>query len=148
MEKARKNIKVTGICIIALALLKLVASIVSFVTKGVEVPESMITPELTRDAVYAIMVVAWVVTLILHLPSFYVGFKGLKVAKNPDNSKAHIVWATILLVFAVISVLSQVGELSKATDMLDAILKIVDEVCIGTLYVFYILEAKKIRAGE
>ena len=148
MEKARKNIKVTGICIIALALLKLVASIVNFVTKGVEVPESMITPELTRDAVYAIMVVAWVVTLILHLPSFYVGFKGLKVAKNPDNSKAHIVWATILLVFAVISVLSQVGELSKATDMLDAILKIVDEVCIGTLYVFYILEAKKIRAGE
>ena len=148
MEKARKNIKVTAICIIALALLKLVASIVNFVTKGVEVPESMITPELTRDAVYAIMVVAWVVTLILHLPSFYVGFKGLKVAKNPDNSKAHIIWATILLVFAVISVLSQVGELSKATDMLDAILKIVDEVCIGVLYVFYILEAKKIRAGE
>ena len=148
MEKARKNIKVTAICIIALALLKLVASIVNFVTKGVEIPESMITPELTRDALHAIMVVVWVVTLILHLPSFYVGFKGLKVAKNPDNSKAHIVWATILLVFAVISVLSQVGELSKATDMLDAILKIVDEVCIGTLYVFYILEAKKIRAGE
>lgn len=148
MEKARKNIKVTAICIIALALLKLVASIVNFVTKGVEIPESMITPELTRDALHAIMVVVWVVTLILHLPSFYVGFKGLKVAKNPDNSKAHIVWATILLVFAVISVLSQVGELSKATDMLDAILKIVDEVCIGVLYVFYILEAKKIRAGE
>ena len=148
MEKARKNIKVTAICIIALALLKLVASIVNFVTKGVEIPESMITPELTRDALHAIMVVVWVVTLILHLPSFYVGFKGLKVAKNPDNSKAHIVWATILLVFAVISVLSQVGELSKATDMLDAILKIVDEVCIGVLYIFYILEAKKIRAGE
>ena len=148
MEKARKNIKVTAICIIALALLKLVASIVNFVTKGVEIPESMITPELTRDALHAIMVVVWVVTLILHLPSFYVGFKGLKVAKNPDNSKAHIVWATILLVFAVISVLSQVGELSKATDMLDAILKIVDEVCIGALYIFYILEAKKIRAGE
>ena len=148
MEKARKNIKVTAICIMVLALLKVVASIVNFVTKGVEIPESMITPELTRDALHAIMVVVWVVTLILHLPSFYVGFKGLKVAKNPDNSKAHIVWATILLVFAVISVLSQVGELSKATDMLDAILKIVDEVCIGVLYIFYILEAKKIRAGE
>ena len=148
MEKARKNIKVTAIFIMVLALLKVIASIVNFATKGVEIPESMITPELTRDAVYAIMVVAWVVTLILHLPSFYVGFKGLKVAKNPDNSKAHIIWATILLVFAVISVLSQVGELSKATDMLDAILKIVDEVCIGVLYVFYILEAKKIRAGE
>ena len=148
MEKARKNIKVTAIFIMVLALLKVIASIVNFVTKGVEIPESMITPELTRDALHAIMVVVWVVTLILHLPSFYVGFKGLKVAKNPDNSKAHIVWATILLVFAVISVLSQVGELSKATDMLDAILKIVDEVCIGVLYVFYILEAKKIRAGE
>ena len=148
MEKARKNIKVTAIFIMVLALLKVIASIVNFATKGVEIPESMITPELTRDALHAIMVVVWVVTLILHLPSFYVGFKGLKVAKNPDNSKAHIVWATILLVFAVISVLSQVGELSKATDMLDAILKIVDEVCIGVLYVFYILEAKKIRAGE
>ena len=148
MEKARKNIKVTAIFIMVLALLKVIASIVNFATKGVEIPESMITPELTRDALHAIMVVVWVVTLILHLPSFYVGFKGLKVAKNPDNSKAHIIWATILLVFAVISVLSQVGELSKATDMLDAILKIVDEVCIGVLYVFYILEAKKIRAGE
>ena len=145
MEKAKKNLKVTAICIIAVTLVKLITSIITFAINGVEVPENMITPEITKDAAYAVMVISWALSLAFNLPSFYVGLKGLKVAKNPDNSKGHIVWAVILLVFAVIAALSCVSQLSSAKDMTTAVLETVSVVCSVVLYFIFVMEAKKVR---
>jgi hypothetical protein len=143
MENTRKELKLTSIAILVFAALSLVSVITSIIFG--DFSSLADTPD---GVLLASKIIVVVIAALILLPQVYVGVKGIKIAKAPVSTKAHIVWATILLVFAVISVLSQVGELSKAADMLDAILKIVDEVCIGVLYIFYILEAKKIRAGE
>ena len=147
MEKVRSNLKASAICILALTIFRLAASIVTFAIQGVQVPESMITPEITKDLAKVVMIVAWALSLVFNLPSFYVGIKGLKVAKNPDKSKAHIVWAVIMLVFAIISVLAAVNQLTTATDMVGAILEVVSTACITIVYICYVVEAKKVRAG-
>ena len=75
------------------------------------------------------------------------GIKGLKIAKNPDTSKAHIVWAMILLVLTAISILSAIGEMAKSADLIMDILGVAALVCSGLLYGFYYWEAKQIRAN-
>ena len=39
------------------------------------------------------------------LPQAYIGFKGLKMAKNPDYSKGHIIWGIILFVLTFLELL-------------------------------------------
>jgi hypothetical protein len=48
--------------------------------------------------------------LLLTLPSIYIGIKGWRIAKKPNSSKGHIVWAIILLVFAALSLISPVVD--------------------------------------
>ena len=52
-------------------------------------------------------IVLFSVALLLTLPNIYIGIKGLRIAKKPNLSKGHIVWAIILLVFASLSLIEQ-----------------------------------------
>lgn len=52
-------------------------------------------------------IVLFSVALLLTLPNIYIGIKGLRIAKKPNSSKGHIVWAIILLVFASLSLIEQ-----------------------------------------
>lgn len=52
-------------------------------------------------------IVLFSVALLLTLPNIYIGIKGLRIAKKPNSSKSHIVWAIILLVFASLSLIEQ-----------------------------------------
>ena len=56
-----------------------------------------------------------VVSVICLLPSVYIGIKGLKIAYNPDSSKAHIVWGCIVFVFTVI------GAIAALLDFLNQV---------------------------
>ena len=50
------------------------------------------------------------------MPQLYVGLKGLKMAKYPNSSRGHIIWAMILLVFAVLGSISPIKNLISGTN--------------------------------
>jgi hypothetical protein len=87
-----------------------------------------------------------VIYAVLYLPQVYIGVKGIKVAKNPDSSKAHIVWAVIFIVFAVFAAISAVSGLIKAEDVTGNIFGLIDAVIDLGLYFFYVKFAKQVLA--
>ena len=60
------------------------------------------------------------VSVLLLLPSVYVGIKGLKMANKPDNSKGHIIWATIILVISILSLVNPVIGFVKKEDITES----------------------------
>ena len=79
-----------------------------------------------------------VVSLVCLLPQVYIGIKGLKIAKNPDSSKGHIVWGIILLAFAIIGMVSPLVAVIKQDEVFEnasALLSILIEVAFFYDYV-------------
>ena len=106
MEQTRKHLKLTSIIVLALAgltLLNAVFEIFFGEINNVEIPAGL--PE---NVLLITQIFVLVIAVLLVLPQFYIGFKGLKVAKNPGSSKskAHIVWGIILLVITIIAMVS------------------------------------------
>ena len=89
-----------------------------------------------------------VVSLLLLLPQFYVGIKGLKVAKYPDTSVAHIVWAIILAVFTAIGFLSPIMDLIQGGDVLAGVATLLSMAVDFAVLVEYVKFAKAVRAGR
>ena len=90
-------------------------------------------------------IVLFSVALLLTLPNIYIGIKGLRIAKKPNSSKGHIVWAIILLVFASLSLIEQgVGFIHGGFNFenISAFCSIVVEV---TVFVEYIRLAIAVR---
>ena len=52
------------------------------------------------------------------LPQIYIGLKGIKIAKTPDSSKAHVVWGIILLVLTVLGLIPLIVEIVQSGDVL------------------------------
>lgn len=112
MEK-RKHLKWSSVAILAFAvfaLLELVSEILLGELNNVEIPEGA-----PSNVLLITKIILLCISVLFTLPSLYVGFKGLKMAKTPDNSKGHIVWAKILFVLAVLSLAAPVfGFINKA----------------------------------
>ena len=112
MEK-RKHLKWSSVAILAFVgftLLELVAEIFLGELNNVAVPEGA-----PANVLLITKIILLCVSALFTLPGIYVGLKGLKIAKNPDSSKGHIVWAKILLAIAVLSLAAPVfGFISKA----------------------------------
>ena len=90
-------------------------------------------------------IVLFSVALLLTLPNIYIGIKGLRIAKKPNSSKGHIVWAIILLVFAALFLIEQgVGFIHDGFNFenISAFCSIVVEV---TVFVEYIRLAIAVR---
>lgn len=58
-----------------------------------------------------------VISFILLLPQIYIGVKGIKIAKKPDSSKGHLVWAIILSAFAVLSISTPVSNIMHGVNV-------------------------------
>lgn len=58
-----------------------------------------------------------VISFILLLPQIYIGVKGIKIAKKPDSSKGHLVWAIILSAFAVLSISTPVSNIMQGVNV-------------------------------
>ena len=142
MANSRKNLRTVSIVVLAFSLIALVREVFSIFFKDFKMetlPEGA-----TAGLVMATQIVLSVLMLILLIPDFYIGAKGLKVSKNPDSSKAHIVWATILAVLAGIRVISNLSALAQG-DMISGLINVVLEVVDVAIYVVYIKFAKQVR---
>ena len=143
MKNSRKNLKGMSILIFVFALITCVRHVLSIFVGDFDmatIPEGS-----SAGLVLALQIVSCVTAVILMIPDFYIGIKGIKVANNPDSSKAHIVWATILAIFAVIGALSAVSGMTKGGDILDNIFNVIGSALNVAIYAFYIAYAKQVR---
>ena len=100
MEQTRKYLKLSSIAVLALAffsLLQIVSELLYGDLNNAAIPEG--TPE---NVLLITKIFVFAVSLLLTLPNIYIGIKGLRIAKKPNSSKGHIVWAIILLAFAAL----------------------------------------------
>ena len=98
-------------------------------------------PEGAPDNILLItkIVLASIAGLLL-IPNIYIGVKGLKVAKNPDSSKAHIVWAIILLVFSCLALISPIVDFINngiQYKITSAFCSIVVDITVFIEYIYY-----------
>ena len=106
MEQSRKNLKLSSIAVLALfgfSFLQIVAELIFGELNNATIPED--APE---NILLITKIFLFSFGLLLTLPSIYIGIKGLRIAKKPNSSKGHIIWAIILFVIAALSLISPV----------------------------------------
>ena len=104
--ETRKHLKISSIVILIFAgssLIQILSEILFGELNNAAIPEGAPGNVLLITPIFMLCISA-----LLLLPSIYVGVKGLKMAKKPDGSKGHIVWATIIFVIAVLSLIDPV----------------------------------------
>ena len=144
MEQSRKNLKLSSIAVLALALfsmLQLVSELLFGDINQAAIPEG--APDnillITRSVLFA-------VAFLLMLPNIYIGIKGMRIAKNPNASKAHIVWAIILLAFACLSIIEPVVTCVSdgvKYENISAVLSIAVEIMVFFEYIKYAIDVRK-----
>ena len=142
MEQAKKHLKVSSLIVLlfaALTLLQIVTELFFGDLKSAVIPDG--APE---NILMITQIVIMVVSLLLLLPSIYVGVKGLRIAKNPSSGKAHIVWACIILAVSVsglidpvVAIIKQGGGFENFSSLFSIILDVV-------IYYDYIKYAREI----
>ena len=144
MEKAKKNLKIASWLVLVMVAFSAVRMIVDAALKGFEVKE---VPEgMTEDIVRIALIVAFALGFVVLLPQIYVGIKGLKVANAPCLAKGHIVWATILLVIALLSLISPISAIfsaEKVSSHLAELSNALVNVAVYALFLSSALEVKK-----
>jgi hypothetical protein len=109
MEQTRKYLKLSSIAVLVLAgffMLQVVCELLFGELSNAIIPE-----DVSYNILLITQIVIFTFALLFTLPNIYIWIKGLRIAKKPDSSKAHIVWGIILLVFTILSFISPVVDL-------------------------------------
>lgn len=143
MEAKRKNLKWTSVVVLVFAALMLVSVSVRACFWWIkDIPlSSGIEPDMMNIA----MVTFLIISLALFLIQVYVGIKGLKIAKNPDSSKRHIVLAMILFVTGAIGLISPIAGIIRQIDVSDNISALLSGLLEVTIFLEYVIYAKRVK---
>lgn len=139
MEQSRKHLKISSIVVLVFTL----ATIFNLIAGLMDLNNATI-PDGAPDNILTITkTILMVVSGILLLPQIYIGLKGLKVAANPNSSKSHIIVATIVFIFALISLLSPAIALIEGSsdESIGTLLGLAVE---ASVYFDYIMAARAV----
>ena len=145
MEQSKKFLKIYSYLILALAAFS-IAQIVAELFFG-KIDAAALTAEIPEGILTFTKYLVLSISFLLTLPSFYVAFKGLKVAKNPDSSKGHIVWATILIVFYIIALIDPAIDIIKKVDVFGNVSRFCSILVEAWIYYDFIRYAKAVAKG-
>ena len=148
MEKTRKNLKTTSIVVLALAGLSLINIIFElFFGEFKEAANNATLPDGSPDNIILItQIFVLVISVLLLLPQVYIGIKGIKIAKNPDSSKSHIVWGIILIVLTASGLITPFLGIIQGNDIFANVAEfcsILVDVSILLGYVSYAINVRK-----
>ena len=139
MEKARKGLKFLSECILIFLTFSFIRTILEVFLVDIKVDNipgnTMLIVKIVLCVIYAVIIFG---------PQLYVGVKGIKVANKPDDSKAHIVWAVIFVIFAVIAGISAISDMAGTGDIAGNVFRLIDAVIDIAFYFIYIKYAKKV----
>lgn len=124
MEYAKKQLKIISIVILALSCLDAANIVLQLIFMDWNAAANATGANPTALLVAQIILVA--ITALVLWPQLYIGLKGLKMAKTPDSSRAHIVWAKILFVLSLIGMISPLISIIKVEDLWENISQFCD----------------------
>ena len=146
MEKNKKNLKGMSIVVLVLAGLSLLS--ILFELFFGELNEAFKSTEGATDNVILIAkIVVLAISVLLLLPQLYIGIKGIKIAKNPDNSKGHIVWAVILIVLTAIGLVTPIAGIINGGDVFRNIADLCSIIVDIVILYEYMVFAKAVQKG-
>ncbi len=144
MDRTRKNLMAFSIFILGYAAYTLISLGLELFLGGgfdnVTVPEG--SPE---NIINITKTFVMIVTVVMVLPQIYVGIKGICVARNPDSSGAHIFWAGVLFLFALVGIVSSVIDLMNNSGTDGVFSSIVDGAIEAVFYLEFITYARAVR---
>ncbi len=148
MEK-RKNLHDYSLVMILLAVLGTLNFVATAVGSWVDgtVSDALATVEadLLLPVKIGLCVVA-VLMVFLSLAEVFIGVKGLKISREPNADKGHIVASKIFLAINVLAVISLVASLiNNEAPVVDTVLTLVNAVLDIIVYVYFIKSANAVR---
>ena len=138
MEQARKHLKTSSFVVLVFVVFSLL-NIATELFFG-EFNNALIPDGAPENILQITKIFAFVVSFILLLPQIYIGVKGLRIAKKPNASKGHIVWASILFVFALLGLIDPILNLlnqGSVYENISALLSVLIEVIVFFEYIKY-----------
>ena len=141
MEQSKKNLKFMSIAMVILVFLSLARIIAELIFTDFS------GTEFSKETILITTIVSVVISIILLVPQFYIGVKGIKIAKNPDSSKAHIIWCRILIVICAIGFVALIIEAVSKGEFMGDIPLILDILVDIILYTEYNRYAKQVRVN-
>lgn len=146
MEQTRKNLKITSIGILIYSAFSLL-SLVLEIFFG-EINKAAIPADSPENILLITKIILLTFSVLLFLPELYIGIKGLKMAKDPDSSRAHIIWATIIFVLACIALISPLSSILSGGSVKSNLRSITSVAVDIALYGEYIRIAKAVSEGR
>ena len=142
MEKSRRKLKSAGILVLMFTIESIIELVAQFLLTDFN---DMALPEgLPANTWLIAKIVALAILIIPMIPSIYVGIKGVKVANDPDYSRAHIVWAVIILIFKIFELASAVLLTLAGEDPLAMVGYVVLAFIDVIIYINFIKWAKRV----
>ena len=144
MEQTRKNLKLSSIAVLALAVFSLI-EIASELFFG-DLGQAMIPEGAPENILLITQIILFSFALVLTLPSVYMGIKGLRMAKKPNLSKGHIVWAIILLALTFLGLINHVvGFIQNGFNFenISAFLSVAVEAFVFAEYIRFAIAVRK-----
>jgi hypothetical protein len=145
MEKSRKNLKVSSMIVLlfaGLTVLELISELMFGELNNAAIPDGAPDNILLITKIFLLSF-----TVLLLLPQIYIGIKGLIIAKKPNRSKGHIVWAVIILVLNVIGLFNPVVNIITGISVFDNVRSIFSILLEVVIFYEYIKYAREVRKG-
>lgn len=142
MENSRKQLKTYSILVLVLAGFTFINMLGELLFGDIN---TAVIPEGSPENILLITkIVIIAVTVIILLPQIYIGVKGIKMAKNPNSSKAHIVWAIILFVISIVGIISPLLGIIKQEAVKDNVSELLNGIIDAVVFLDYTISAKKV----
>ena len=143
MEQSRKHLKMSSIVVLVFSL----ATIFDLIAGLIDLNDATIPEGAPNNILLITKIVLMVIWGILLLPQIYIGFKGIKIANNPDSSKIHIIVSIIVFIFTALSLVSPAISLIKGSSN-ESILTILRIAVEASVYYDYIVAARAVANGK
>ncbi len=82
------------------------------------------------------------------MAEIYIGIKGLRVAKKPNSSRGHIIWATVLFVLTIVSLIEPIVAIVTKSGAGDNVGMLLNFLLDAIIYFEYIRCAKAVANGK
>lgn len=146
MKEHRKHLKISSAIILILAVISFVRLAIDFLFID---EKPAILPDGSGEGVILITrIILVAISLIFLLPEIYVGVKGLRIASKPQPAKAHIIWAVVLIFFAVWGLIDPIAAIIQHGTILENAYAICSGIVSVAAYAVYIKSARAIANGR
>ena len=142
MNNSSSRLREASFLVLLFTAVTLIRLAVRFFVVGFDVDPSQVNA--SRELILIATIILFVINLICLIPQTYVGIRGIKIAENPTSTKGHIVWAVILLAFAVFSIIHTSIGIAESKKLTDSIFVLADHSLDVIVYCMYIKYANQV----